>query len=408
MYKCHDCGKIWHPDSVHYVCPECSIDPNSSLPPKGILTAIYDYDALQGISFSKLASAGFLQLLPISHLRLLPPLRVGQTPLYQFPSLKEGGSHHQLLVKDDSQNPTFSFKDRASALVSAYAREKGFGTLVAASTGNAGSSLAGICASQQQKAVVFVPAAAPLAKLTQILMYGATLVPVDGNYDTAFELSIASTRQFGWYNRNTAYNPLTVEGKKTAALEIFAQTAGDLPKYIFVPTGDGVIISGLYKGFEDLMYLGLLREMPVLVAVQSSGSANLVDNVFSARFHSKPSHTIADSISVDVPRNFYMAARYINQYKGLAIQVDDDEILEASRLLASRSGIFTEPASAAAFAGYRQFRRQYPDNQQSHLVLLTGSGLKDLRSVQPVIQMPDPVSPRLEDIQGYLEKSGIL
>ena len=166
---------------------------------------------------------GFISLLPIDSIDSLPPLRVGNTPLYPVSELDGKRLPFSLHLKDDSQNPTWSFKDRASALVSAYAEENRLGTIVAASTGNAGSSLAGICASQQQRAVIIVPEKAPLAKLTQIIMYGATLVPVKGTYDEAFDLSVKATEEFGWYNRNTAYNPLTIEGKKTVSFELFDQ-----------------------------------------------------------------------------------------------------------------------------------------------------------------------------------------
>ena len=174
------------------------------------------------------------------------------------------GPERNLYLKDDAQNPTFSFKDRASALVSAWAKEQGITRLVAASTGNAGSSLAGICASQQQQAVIIVPATAPAAKLTQVLMYGATLIPVTGSYDDAFDLSLQLTEKFGWYNRNTAYNPFSTEGKKTVAFELFKELGYRVPDRIFIPTGDGVIISGVYKGFEDLMKIGITEKMPVI------------------------------------------------------------------------------------------------------------------------------------------------
>ncbi len=199
--------------------------------------------------------------------------------MYHFQKLGKENLGFDLYLKDDSQNPTFSFKDRASYIVSAFAKENGINTIVAASTGNAGSSIAGICASQNQKAIVMVPASAPIAKLTQIVMYGATIIPVKGTYDNAFDLSIEASNQFGWYNRNTAYNPLTIEGKKTVSFEIFDQMKETLPDRIFVPVGDGVIISGVYKGFEDLLKLGFIEKIPTIVAVQSSGSDNLIRNI---------------------------------------------------------------------------------------------------------------------------------
>jgi len=373
-------------------------------PPLGVLKVVYDYKVLSELSFHKLEENYFLQLLPVNEQKSFPNLHIGQTPLYKIDSL-DGHSHDfNLYLKDDSQNPTFSFKDRASAVVSAFAKENGIDTIVAASTGNAGSSLAGICASQGQKAVIFVPAAAPKAKLTQIMMYGATLVPINGNYDTAFDLSIEATKRFGWYNRNTAFNPLTIEGKKTVSFELFSQLNEQIPDFIFVPVGDGVIISGVYKGFEDLLQLGIIEKMPVIVAVQAAGSNNLVENIGKEEFHSKPSNTIADSISVDIPRNFHMAAGYLARYHGQTVTVTDDAIMIAASILAKNTGIFTEPAAAAAFAGFLVFKNKFLlPKASTNVVLLTGSGLKDLNAVQPLFEIPQPVSPDMLSIEKFLK-----
>lgn len=395
IYQCVDCGAEYGPQELIYLCPACSKHQADGKPPVGVLKLLYSYERIRSMikSFQQLKEERYLSVLPISSAKSLPNLRIGDTPLYKKENLEGEELPFSFFLKDDAQNPTFSFKDRASALVSAFARERGFDTLVAASTGNAGSSLAGICANQGQKAVIIVPETAPIAKLTQIMMYGAKLVPVKGNYDQAFDVSIRATAHFGWYNRNTAYNPLTIEGKKTVAFELFDQLGQQLPDRVFVPVGDGVILSGVYKGFEDLMLLGFTDRMPCIVAVQSSGSDNLVRNL-TGGFDVKPSHTIADSISVDIPRNFNMAKQFIGKYAGEALSVDDDAILHASAVLARETGIFTEPASAAAFAALLYFKetKLLPPGS-CNVVLLTGSGLKDLNAMQPVIKMPQPIDP---------------
>ncbi len=409
-YRCFQCDTRYGADQVHYLCPCCASGNRPGQPPMGVLQVEYDYTRLreQKDVFRQLAASGFIGLLPIASADSLPPLRVGQTPLYSMKKFRGKALPRALHIKDDGQNPTFSYKDRASALVSAYARERGFNTIVVASTGNAGSSMAGICASQRQRAIVMVPAAAPRAKLVQILMYGARIVPVDGSYDDAFDLSLAATAEHGWYNRNTGHNPLTVEGKKTAAFEIFQQTKGRLPGRIFVPVGDGVILSGLYKGFEELMWLGLTDRVPELVAVQAAGSPNLAGNLDNPEFKTIAGRTLADSISVDVPRNFFMARHYIHRYEGRAMTVSDQEILDASALLARETGLFTEPASAAAFAGWLAAGRETgPDGlADDDLVLLTGSGLKDLQAVADMIALPDPVNPDLDSLNQYLHTNG--
>lgn len=404
VYYCPNCDKEYPGTEIIYLCPGCSN--NNSLPPKGVLRVIYDYLDIPQESdiFRYLISTGFIDLLPIRSLNSLPPLRIGNTPLYAFNRFAGKPLPFELLLKDDSLNPTFSFKDRASALVSAFAKEHGQNTIIAASTGNAGSSLAGICASQGQKAIIVVPSGAPVAKLTQILMYGATIIPILGTYDDAFELSIQATREFGWYNRNTAFNPLTIEGKKTVAFELFQQMNGRLPDRIFVPVGDGVIISGVYRGFEDLFILNLIEKIPIIVAVQAEGSSNLISNLQTEEFKVRKSHTIADSIAVDYPRNFYMARGYINDYAGEAISVTDLEILDASRQLAVNTGIFTEPASAAAVAGMLKYYKEDKLNTGTrNVVLLTGSGLKDINPVQPLLNLPAPIEPKIAEIQTLLK-----
>ncbi len=405
-YRCTDCGSEYNNQEIRYLCSKCLTQNRANQPPKGVLKVIYNYQEIRKTGSTALNSilkqTDYLSLLPIEHLSSLPPLRVGKTPVYNISkNLKIKESN--LYIKDESQNPTFSYKDRASAVVSAFAKENGITTIAAASTGNAGSSLAGICASQMQKAIVFVPAKAPLAKLTQILMYGAQLIPVDGTYDDAFDLSIAASNEFGWFNRNTAYNPITIEGKKTAAFEIVDQFPDKLPDYIFVPVGDGVIISGLYKGFEDLLELGLIEKMPILVAVQAQGSNNLIQNLNSDNFLAKTSKTIADSISVDIPRNFFMASRFIKKYQGLVSEVSDDDIIQASALLSKHTGIFAEPAAAAALAGFFAMKKQNVLKEFSNCLLLsTGSGLKDLSAVQGILNFPHPISLNLVEVKNIL------
>jgi threonine synthase len=403
-YKCVNCGAGYPGDKVIYLCPACQSGNLAGQPPKGVLKTVYNYRQIRESYpayelFQQLQLEKFLPLLPIRSLESWPNLRIGNTPLYRNDSVIRGNTGFEIYLKDDSQNPTFSFKDRASALVSAWAQENGISTLIAASTGNAGSSLAGICAAQRQKSIILVPAKAPLAKLTQIMMYGASIIPVNGTYDDAFDLSVEVSGLFGFYNRNTAYNPLTIEGKKTVSFEIFSQLEFQVPNRVFVPTGDGVILSGVYKGFEELLLLGIIERMPVIITVQAAGSPNLVNNIDHQNFMITKSATIADSISVDVPKNFYMSAGFMKQYNGESVTVTDEEILQASVQLSGSAGIFTEPAAAAAFAGLLNFARsgRIPHGSKN-VVLLTGSGLKDLASVQSQIHLPVPVDPDIRSL----------
>ncbi len=401
-YECINCGKTYSATEIRYLCPDCSAATSAGEPPGGVLKVVYPYDEIKkrNLDFNMLNSKGLIDLLPIRSLESFPSLRVGDTPLYRIKRLDGRPILVDLFIKDDSQNPTYSFKDRASALVSAYAKEQGIETIIAASTGNAGSSLAGICASQNQKAIIVVPERAPLAKLTQILMYGATIVPVKGTYDDAFDLSIEATKEFGWYNRNTAFNPLTIEGKRSVAFELFVQLGEKVPDRIFIPVGDGVILSGVYKGFEDLLELGYIDKMPVIVAVQSEGSNNLIRNAFSDVFKIKKSKTVADSISVDVPRNYFMSKQFLQKYNGEVLSVSDEAILDASRRLSLNTGLFAEPAAAAAFAGFLEYLENNRMSSVSvNVVLSTGSGLKDLHAIQKIITLPEAIEPSLSQLK---------
>lgn len=407
-YRCIDCGKEYSGSETMYLCPDCSKSNTEDQPPKGVLKTIYNYSEIKNriSDFKELESNCFLELLPIKKLESLPKLKVGNTPLYQFDKLENKALSFELYFKDDSQNPTYSFKDRASNVVSAYAKEKGYKTIVAASTGNAGSSLAGLCAAQGQKAIIMVPEAAPIAKLTQIIMYGATIVPVKGTYDDAFDLSLKATAEFGWYNRNTAYNPFTIEGKKTVSFEIFSQLNEQIPDRVFVPVGDGVIISGVFKGFEDLLELGYIDKIPTIVMVQSEGSNNIVRNMNRDKFEAKASSTIADSISVDIPRNFILAKQYITKYNGEYLTVSDEEILAASLKLSNNTGIFSEPAAATAYAGLLSYMQNNKiEDNSKNVVLLTGSGLKDLKAVNKLLDIPESVKPDTENLKKFFNKN---
>jgi threonine synthase len=409
-FECTTCGAKYEQNEVTYLCPVCEKENTPDIPPKGILKTLYHYGKIKNLAkwyklFDKLKAKEYRELLPINSERSLSWLKVGKTPLYKISSTsipinkKKQKRIYEIFLKDDSQNPTFSFKDRASELICAYAKEQGIDTIVAASTGNAGSSLAGICASQKQNAIIFAPASAPKAKLTQILMYGAQLIPVDGSYDDAFDLSIEATKKFGWYNRNTAYNPFTIEGKKIVSFEIFQQMRQQLPDRVFVPVGDGCIISGVFKGFEDLLKLGLIKKIPTIVAVQSEKSDNIVRNLDNDKFVTKPSTTIADSIAVDIPRNYWMTKKFMDEYAGESVIVSDDEIISASKVLSENTGIFSEPAAATAFAGIMKYaEKELIDEKSKNVVLLTGSGLKDLNSVQGIIDIPKPIK-KLDEIK---------
>lgn len=378
-FRCIHCGRDYPPDSVSYTCPVCSDS-------DGLFDIVLDVEAVRRqVSRDSLAAGSdrtirrWLPLLPVDG--RLPPLDIGGTPCYDVPSLAELAGVAEVRVKDDGRNPTASFKDRASAVVIARALEMGAPLITTASTGNAASSLAGLSAAAGLDTVIFVPRSAPQAKITQLLIYGASVVTVDGTYDDAFDLCLAATREFGWYNRNTGYNPYTIEGKKTAALELAEQYGWDVPDLVLVPTGDGCILAGVYKGFADLLALGWIDRIPRLVAVQAQGSNAIAQAFHGGAAHIPSAQTIADSISVSQPRVALHALRALRESKGDTVLVSDEEILAAMRLLARHAGVFAEPAGCAALAGLLAMHEQKRLSGNERVALLiTGNGLKDVAS----------------------------
>jgi threonine synthase len=319
-----------------------------------------------------------------------------------------------LWIKDDGRNPTASFKDRASAIVIARAQEIGAEVVITASTGNAGAALAGMAAAAQMRAVILAPKTAPVAKVAQLLIFGAMVILVDGTYDQAFDLSIQAADSFGWYCRNTGYNPFTAEGKKTASFEICEQLSSTsdreteswiAPDAVFVSVGDGNIISGLHKGFLDLITLGWIDKMPRIFGVQSSGSAAIY-NAFTnetEEFEVVQADTIADSISVDYPRDGLRALRAATRTDGAYVQVDDEEILVAMKEMAVSEAIFAEPAGATAYAGLVKAKSQNLVGVSDKIVVLnTGSGLKDVDTALQAVSSAKVIKPELSELEAAL------
>ena len=416
-YHCSLCGTEYSPGEITYICPKDG----------GNLDVILDYEAIRSkyqpediISRTDSSLWSFLPLLPVPE----PPgdstplHAAGGTPVFALPRLAEKLGLQNLWLKDESRNPSASFKDRASAIVVARAQEIKAEIIVTASTGNAGAALACMSAAIGQKAIIFAPKTAPPAKVAQLLVFGAKVILVDGTYDDAFDLTVKAADEFGWYCRNTGYNPFTAEGKKTAAFEIWewwrsahqtwhhqhGEGIDHAPLTVFVSVGDGNIISGIHKGFKDLLELGWLARTPRIIGVQAEGSAAIA-NAFHANTEKIipiSAQTIADSISVDLPRDGVRAVRAARETNGTYITVSDDEILKAIAEL-GKMGIFAEPAGATAYAGLvRAAAQGLVRGDEPILVLNTGSGLKDVRAaMQAVVEAPI-IEPTLSAVKKIL------
>lgn len=437
--RCLRCGRDYAPTTTKYVC-DCRPNEGSDL---GTLDVQYDYAALKAVGPTKermshqlfgMADgiARYAPLLPIPNAEALTPLAVGGTPFLAAPRLAVSLTIRNLYIKDEGRNPSGSLKDRASAIAVSRARSAGFPVVATASTGNAAAALASQCAAVGQTNVIFVPRSAPQAKIAQLLAYGSTVIAIDGSYDQAFDLCIQACQKFGWYNRNTGYNPYMTEGKKTVAYEIAeqlashsGQTAGGkqqlatdtsvfhasqftlhtssfiAPDAIFVSVGDGCIIGGVHKGFADLLALGWIDKMPRIFGVQSTQSDALYQAWYNDWELPKPvtATTRADSISVNAPRDAIKALNAVRTSGGAFVSVPDESILAAILPMARLGGVFAEPAGAAALAGLIAAREQKLVHAGETIVLInTGSGLKDVPAVIEVTGGIKAIPPTLDAV----------
>ncbi|MEW6523017.1 MAG: threonine synthase [Bacillota bacterium] len=406
LLQCIRCGAVQLPEPSILVCPACG--------DAGLLDVIYDYDhARRLVSRESIAASGdlshwrYAQFMPVSQKPARAGLRVGWTPLYRLRRLGEVLGLESLYLKDEGLNPTGSLKDRASSLAVVLAEETGFSAVSCASTGNAASSLAGNAAVAGLGAFIFVPARAPEGKVAQLLVYGAQVFVVEGTYQEAYLLSDAAIKAYGWYNRNAAINPYLVEGKKTVSFEIAEQLAWEAPDWVVVSVGDGCTLAGIWKGFWDLFQTGLISGLPRLAGVQASGCAPLARAYLSGtRWQPEPEHTFADSIAVGTPRNPDKALRAVTQSGGVMTMVDDDAIDGAMTRLGRTSGVFAEPAAAAAVAGLERLVQEgtvLPS--ETVVVVSTGNGLKDVAGARRATGAARRVPPCFADFQAWFENS---
>ncbi|MEA1903944.1 MAG: threonine synthase [Actinomycetota bacterium] len=384
--ECLVCGKTYDPGEVDYVCPDHGDD--------GVLDVIYDYERVKAASDQATMGFGsmwvYRSMLPIAGDTQVPSLRIGGTPLYASTGLADRVGVGKVWIKDEGVQPTGSLKDRASAMAIVKAQERDAKVITTASTGNAAAALAGVAASVGQETVIFVPATAPEAKIAQLLAYGATVLLVEGTYDDAVELCLRAGERFGWYNRTTGFNPYMSEGKKTVAYEIAQQMGWRVPDAIVVSVGDGCIIGSVWKGFHDLIQMGWIDRMPRIIGAQAAGSNYLAEAWANGEdVVTKPpiaAETVADSISAGLPRDRIKAMRAVVESNGAFVTATDGEILAAIPVVAATTGVFPEPAAAAAWAGTERAVTDgllSPDDRI--VVISTGTGLKDIPSAMKAV-----------------------
>jgi len=379
--RCVECKRVYRQDEVMYTCPACGI--------AGILDVELDYERIaRAFGRDSLARAErnlwrYLPLLPLDPAGELPSLQIGWTPVMELPRLAARWGIARLHVKDDGRLPTGSFKDRASAVGAARARQLGYSIITCSSTGNAASSLAGFAANLGLTSYIFVPAAAPEGKVAQLRIFKSNVLLVEGTYDEAYYLCQDAAQAFGWYNRNCAINPYLVEGKKTCGLEIGEQMAQAMPDWVAVAVGDGCTVAGIWKGLLEMKRFGVCDRLPRLLGVQASGAQPIYEAFRRGDETIAPrrADTLADSIAVGQPRNAAKALRAIRESGGEVVAVSDEEILSAMYELAQHTGIFGEPAGVTGVAGVlRAIAAGTIKKSESVLHIVSGNGLKDVRA----------------------------
>ena len=381
-----------------YQCPECSKENDGKTFPKGNLIVKLDKEVLEKARKKDHVTPNDFYPYPSEDENEYP---IGITPLMAPRRLQKETGMKNLFFKLDSQLISGSFKDRASYEVALQAKALGEKKIALASTGNAGAAMSAVGAAMDLDIILFVPYTAPINKLMQSVLYGAKVIPVKGTYDDAFKLSIEYTKLHGGINRNTAYNPMTIEGKKSISIELFEQLGRKAPDAVYVPVGDGCIIAGVAKGFSDLLEAGLIEKMPRMICCQSEQSAAISNSVELGDYSEFDATTRADSISVGLPANGRMAGEYVKASKGWCVRVSDEDILSSQIDLTSKAGVLAEPAAACAWAAFKKDKERLKKEVGEDalaVVLLTGSGFKDMKAFDGRVSMPPAIENSVEEV----------
>ena len=402
---CIQCGTEYEAIPTITTCSKCS----------GILDIKYDYEYIKTKITKEVLGARvdnsmwrYKEFLPVTGESKVQKLRVGWSPFYEEKRLANIIGINKLYVKDDGVNPTASLKDRASAMAVVKAEEAGMSIIACSSTGNAASSLAGNAAAAGFTSYIFVPERAPKGKVAQLMMFGANVISVKGSYEDTFRLSAEAIDRWGWYNRNAAINPYLMEGKKTVALEIAEQLNWKMTDFVAVSVGDGCTIAGVWKGFKDLYEVGFIDKLPRLISVQAKGCCPLNRAIEQNKdWYPMEENTIADSIAVGVPRNPDKALRAIRESNGIVVNVSDEEILSAMKLLGTTCGVFAEPAGATGTAGLKKALELKMIPEDATVVsIVTGSGLKDVANAIKAAGEPIAIAPEMSLLLEAFKKIG--
>lgn len=392
--SCVVCGETVAAPVSAGTCPACG-DDFATLDVEYDLAKVAKSMTPEALAARPLTHWRYHELLPIEPEEQAFSWPVGWTPIIETPRLAEWAGASRLRIKDDGRNPTSSFKDRASSVGVLHALQAKADRIACASTGNAASSLGGYAAMAGLPATIFVPQRAPEPKIAQLLIYGADVRRVNGTYAQAYDLCTAQCIENGWYNRNCAINPYLVEGKKTCGLEIAEQTAGREPDWVVVSVGDGCTVAGIAKGLMQMHELGFITRVPKMLGVQAAGMDPVARAFETGELPADfQGQTLADSIDVPVPRNWRKAVKAVKATQGTFVRVSDEEITEAMKATGRLAGVFAEPAAATAVAG---IKRAVSDGiiakHEDALAVITGNGLKDIKTAMAITGKPVEVEP---------------
>jgi threonine synthase len=390
--QCRECGELYPAEAIH-VCEMCF----------GPLEVAYDYDVIGNRVSRESIAAGpkslwrYKAMLPIEGDRYVDT-QAGFTPLVPATNLGKALGLRNVYVKNDTVNPTFSFKDRPVSIASSKALELGFDTLACASTGNLAGSVAAHAAKAGMRGVVFIPADLEPSKISGALAYSPTLVAVDGNYDDVNRVCSEIADRYRWAFVNINMRPYYSEGSKSLAYEVAEQLGWRLPDRAIVPIASGSLFTKVWKGFQELGRLGLVdagATLPKMVGAQALGCSPVVTAWDADTLEVEPvkPNTIAKSLAIGNPADGYYSLKIMKQSGGVATSVTDEEIVEGMKLLARTEGIFAETAGGVTVAVLKKLAEAgQVDPDELIVVYVTGNGLKTQEAL--VGQLNDPVHVR--------------
>ena len=383
--QCRECKKEY-PTDFKYICDDCF----------GPLDVKYNFPTLTKTSFSGREKNywRYFELLPIESKSNIVSIDAGMTPLTKAETLGKHLGLNNLFIKNDSVNPTFSFKDRPAGVAISKAKEFGLNAVGCASTGNLASATAAHAAKGGFPCHIFAPSDIEMAKIAQALSYGANYVAVDGTYDDANRIAaqIGDSKGIGIVNINMRSH--YVEGSKTLAYEVAEQLDWNVPDQLIVPVGSGAMLNAICKGFEELQSVSLLNDVSNMhmIAAQPHGCAPIVDAFKSNSNEVIPVEhpdTVAKSLAIGDPGDGRYVLKRLKQYNGFAEETNNKEILDAIILLAKTEGIFTEPAGGVSISVLQKMVEQGKiDRNDTVVCYVTGNGLKTTESIMQVLQKP--------------------